>query len=67
MLSFNLPLSQIKQIMSKYLKTSKMIPSFMAKDIMMRLALEEKKEQEAKLKNNLQVKDDLFDESTQER
>jgi hypothetical protein len=41
MLSFEIPKRDIKQVMKKFLKQSKIIPNLMARDIMMRMQIEE--------------------------
>ena len=46
MLSFNVPVPKIKNLISRYLKQSNMINPDMARDIMIRLSMELKKEEE---------------------
>jgi hypothetical protein len=44
MLSFDVPVSEIKQLISRYIRHSKFIGPDLQRDILMRLAMEEKKE-----------------------
>jgi len=61
MLSFNISLPEIKELMRKFFRESKLFPTWLAKQIMDKLAEEEKKEK-IKEEHEISVKDELFDE-----
>ena len=65
MLSFGLPTHQIKSLMNKFLKQSKIFPLQMAKDILMRIQIAEQ-EQAILKKKNLIVADELFNDEFQD-
>lgn len=64
MLSFDIPKREIKQVMKKFLKQSKIIPNLMARDIMMRMQMEDQSQQSLTQKR-LVVDDQLFNNDFQ--
>ena len=62
MASFNIPTSQIRSLMNKYLKASKLFPKERAQEIMFLLSISEKKDKDLQGKKLL-VEDELFYES----
>ena len=66
MSEFNIPQNQIKSLVHKYLKQSKIFPPNMQQEILMRLDMQEREAAEFK-KKNLIVNDSLFDNNFQSK
>ena len=64
MISFGIEKKEIKQVINKYLKQSKIIPGQVAKEILLKLQMAEKR-QAVLAEKKLIVNDDLFNDTYQ--